>query len=86
MTARPRKHSVTLRGHRTSISLEDDFWQALHEIAAEKHMTTIALTAEIDASRKGDAGLATAIRLYVLRHFRARLTAPAPPPRHDADS
>jgi predicted DNA-binding ribbon-helix-helix protein len=70
VTARPVKHSLTLRGHRTSVSLEDDFWRAFCEIAEAKHMPVNALAADIDAERGVDCGLATAIRLYVLRHYR----------------
>lgn len=70
MTARPVKHSLTLRGHRTSVSLEDDFWRAFCEIAAKKSTPINVLAAEIDAERGVDCGLATAIRLYVLRHYR----------------
>ena len=72
MTARPVKHSLTLRGHRTSVSLEDDFWRAFCEIAEEKSMPINVLAAEIDAERGVDCGLATAIRLFVLRHYRGR--------------
>ncbi|GGE17543.1 Ribbon-helix-helix domain-containing protein [Gemmobacter megaterium] len=70
MSDRPLKHSITLHGHRTSVSLEDDFWQALQEIAALEGRPLAALAAEIDAARAPDTGLATAIRLHVLRHFR----------------
>ncbi|WP_197919404.1 ribbon-helix-helix domain-containing protein [Thiosulfatihalobacter marinus] len=70
--SRPKKRSLTLKGHRTSVSLEDDFWRALHEIAAEKGKPINALAAEIDAGRNLETGLATAIRLYVLAHYRAR--------------
>ena len=73
MSARPVKHSVTLRGHRTSISLEDEFWADLHQIAADKGMPINTLVAEIDVSRELEAGLASAIRLYVLRSLKARL-------------
>lgn len=72
MTTRPRKRSLTLRGHRTSVSLEDDFWQAFREIAAEKGMSVSALAARVDAERDLSGGLAGAIRLYVLRHYRGR--------------
>lgn len=68
---RPVKHSLTLNGHRTSVSLEAEFWEALRDVAAAKGMSINALAAEIDASRTMDSGLATAIRLYVLRHYRA---------------
>ncbi len=70
MTARPAKHSLTLHGHRTSVSLEDEFWQAFRAIAEEKSVALNVLAAEIDAGRQGDIGLASAIRLYVLRHYR----------------
>lgn len=72
MTSRPIKRSLTLRGHRTSVSLEDDFWQAFREIAEEKSIPINALAAEIDAERDLEAGLATAIRLYVLAYFKNR--------------
>jgi predicted DNA-binding ribbon-helix-helix protein len=70
MSARPVKRSLTLRGHRTSVSLEDEFWHALRDIAAEKGKPVNALAAEIDEARGIEAGLASAIRVYVLRHYR----------------
>lgn len=70
MTGRPVKHSLTLKGHRTSVSLEDEFWQALRGIAQEKSVTLNALAADIDQVRSADTGLASAIRVFVLRHFR----------------
>ena len=70
MTQRPAKRSLTLRGHRTSVSLEEEFWQAFREIAAEKSIPINALAADIDAERGPDLGLASAIRLHVLRHYR----------------
>ena len=68
--SRPVKHSLTLRGHRTSVSLEPDFWAAFREIAERRGMGINALAAEIDVTREADEGLATAIRLFVLRRFR----------------
>ncbi len=70
MTARPVKHSLTLHGHRTSVSLEEAFWQAFRDIAAAEGMTINALAAQIDAGRPPDAGLASAIRVFVLNHYR----------------
>jgi len=70
MTARPVKHSLTLRGHRTSVSLEAPFWQAFREIAAAEGKGINELAAEIDAARGVSAGLASAIRVYVLEHYR----------------
>ncbi|MHC0052997.1 ribbon-helix-helix domain-containing protein [Actibacterium sp. D379-3] len=72
MSTRPVKRSLTLKGHRTSVSLEDAFWQAFREIAAEKDTPINALAAEIDAGRDLETGLASAIRLYVLRYYRDR--------------
>ena len=69
--SRPVKRSLTLKGHRTSGSLEDEFWAAFREIADKKDMPINALAAEIDASRDLDAGLASAIRLYVLQHYKS---------------
>ncbi len=70
MTARPEKHSLTLRGHRTSVSLEPDFWDAFRQIAAERGVTLNALADRIDAERAADSGLASAIRVFVLARFR----------------
>ena len=74
MSGRPVKHSVTLKGHRTSISLEDEFWRELRRIAEEKELALNALVAEIDVDRDPDTGLASAIRIHVLRDLRPRLT------------
>ncbi|MEX0309635.1 MAG: ribbon-helix-helix domain-containing protein [Tateyamaria sp.] len=71
MSARPQKHSLTLKGHRTSVSLEPEFWAAFRAIAEENSRPINELAAEIDAER-GDVGLASAIRLHVLRHFMER--------------
>lgn len=72
MTSRPVKHSVTLKGHRTSISLEPEFWTAYQDIAKEKGMPINALTAKIDAERGLDRGLASAIRVFVLEWHQNR--------------
>ncbi|MBL4917558.1 ribbon-helix-helix domain-containing protein [Szabonella alba] len=71
MSARPEKHSLTLRGHRTSVSLEAEFWLAFREIATARGLGINALAVEIDEGRAGDIGLASAIRVFVLRHYRA---------------
>ncbi len=70
--ARPQKRSLTLRGHRTSVSLEDEFWSAFREIAEGKGLAINALAAQIDEERGIDIGLASAIRLYVLRYYQSR--------------
>lgn len=70
MSARPEKHSLTLRGHRTSVSLESAFWDAFRAIAAERGLTLNQLAAEIDEGRTTDIGLASAIRVHILHHYR----------------
>jgi predicted DNA-binding ribbon-helix-helix protein len=74
--ARPVKHSFSIRGHRTSISIETAFWQALRQAAAVRGVAIAALVAEIDSGR-GDAGLSSAIRVWILRDLQ-RLAAHAP--------
>lgn len=67
MSGRPVKHSVTLKGHRTSVSLEQAFWDAFRKVATTRGQSLNELAAEIDASRAGDVGLASAIRVFVLQ-------------------
>lgn len=69
MSGRPVKRSLTLRGHRTSVSLEDAFWAEFRRLAAEDGRALNDLAAEIDAAR-GDVGLASAIRVYVLARVK----------------
>ena len=72
MTGRPVKRSLTLKGHRTSVSLEEPFWIAFRDIATEQGKPINQLAAEIDADRGMDMGLASAIRLYVLAWYKDR--------------
>jgi predicted DNA-binding ribbon-helix-helix protein len=67
-SGRPEKHSLTLKGHRTSVSLEPEFWAALRRMAAEDGRPINDLAAEIDAAREA-RGLASAIRIYVLKRL-----------------
>ncbi len=69
-SARPRKHSFTIGGHRTSISLEAAFWDALKAVAAEDGLPVSQLIARIDAERAG-SGLSSAIRVWLLSRYRA---------------
>ncbi len=71
---RPIKHSLTLRGHRTSVSLEDIFWDAFRQIAEEDGKTINGLAAEIDEGR-GDIGLASALRVFVYERAVSRNTS-----------
>lgn len=79
MNARPEKHSLTLRGHRTSVSLEPAFWQALCEIAAARGIPVNRLASEIDEARHPDEGLAAAIRVFCLEALRRGSGAQDPP-------
>jgi len=74
MSGRPVKHSLTLRGHRTSVSLEDAFWHAFCDIAKRNGQPINGLAVEIDEARD-DIGLASAIRLFVLRDLQDQLTS-----------
>ncbi len=64
------KRSIVIAGHKTSVSLEDAFWEALKEIASTRDVTLSEVVANIDALRN-QGNLSSAIRLYVLDHFRA---------------
>jgi predicted DNA-binding ribbon-helix-helix protein len=63
------KRSIVIAGHKTSVSLEDAFWDALKEIAANRRLTLSDLVATIDSSRT-QGNLSSAIRLFVLDHYR----------------
>lgn len=71
MTGRPVKRSLTLQGHRTSVSLEEPFWREFRRIARERGQPINALAAEIDEARGMEAGLASAIRVFVLEEIAA---------------
>lgn len=62
----PVKRSVTIDGHRTSVSLEDAFWRGLGEAARQREQSRATLIADIDHARPPEVGLATALRLFVL--------------------
>ncbi|HVZ13385.1 MAG TPA: ribbon-helix-helix domain-containing protein [Bauldia sp.] len=74
------KRSLTIAGHRTSISLEDPFWNALAEMAAARQISVAALVAEVDRDRSPATNLSAAIRVAVLSWYRRaprQTTAPA---------
>lgn len=66
---RPEKHSLTLHGHRTSVSLEAEFWAEFRTLAHARAQTLNELAVQIDETR-GDVGLASAIRVFVLNALR----------------
>ncbi len=65
------KRSIMLAGHKTSVSLEDAFWESLREIAIARDVTLSDLVASIDTERR-HGNLSSAIRLFVLRHYQVR--------------
>jgi predicted DNA-binding ribbon-helix-helix protein len=67
-----RKRSISLKGHRTSVSLEDAFWRALEKLAAIDGCSLPKLISEIDRTRMKETpppGLASALRVYVLKRL-----------------
>ena len=81
------KRSIVVAGHKTSVSLEEAFWNGMKEISGLRNITLSELVGEIDSNRQ-QGNLSSAIRLFVLDYFRSRAQAAAPPaadssPRHD---
>ncbi len=72
------KRSIVIAGHKTSVSLEDAFWQCLKEIAGSRELTLSDLVASIDTDRH-QGNLSSAIRLFVLDHYRTQLGKTTPP-------
>ena len=66
------KRSVVVAGHKTSVSLEDEFWKGLKEIAGGRHVTLSDLVGTIDSERR-HGNLSSAIRLFVLDFYRRQL-------------
>ena len=78
-----RKHSVTIRGHRTSFSLEQPFLDDLRAIAAARGLTLAALIAEVDGNRPREANLSSALRIFVLDQAKRKFV-PATEQRESA--
>ena len=68
------KRSIVIAGHKTSVSLEDEFWKSLKEIASERNMTLTELVRAIDTDRE-HANLSSAIRLFVLGVYRDQVAS-----------
>ena len=66
------KRSIVISGHKTSVSLEDDFWNGLKQIGRENKTTISGLVANIDVQRLHN-NLSSAIRVFVLHHFRSQI-------------
>ena len=73
-----RKRSITIHGHPTSISLEDEFWQELAGIARSRQLSLNALVTEIDKTRdnpkSGGGNLSSALRVYVLKQAKRKIS------------
>jgi len=72
------KRSIVIAGHKTSVSLENAFWQGLKDIAGERELTLSDLVATIDIDRHY-GNLSSAIRLFVLDYYRERAGTSRPP-------
>jgi predicted DNA-binding ribbon-helix-helix protein len=73
LPAKSIKHSVSIAGHATSVTLEPEFWAVLKDIASEKKISVNVLITQIDAEKDRD-NLSSAIRVYVLNRFLAAKT------------
>lgn len=69
------KHSILLRGRKTSITLEAEFWRAFRDIAAERGIPAQSLVEEV-AKTRTNYNLSSHIRVYVLEHIQARVPKP----------
>jgi predicted DNA-binding ribbon-helix-helix protein len=76
------KRSIVVAGHKTSVSLEEPFWNGMKEICGERNMTLSELVGEVDSKRK-EGNLSSAVRLFVLDHFKTRAVGPAGRPELD---
>lgn len=70
MSEQLRRRSVTIAGHRTSVSLEDPFWDQLKMIAAERNLSIANIVAEVDKTRQSN--LSSALRVFVLNEVLRR--------------
>ncbi len=70
---RPVKHSITIGGHRTSISLEKTFSKALTEIAKQQGRPVSQIVQQIDDERPEGAGLSSAVRVHILDYYMKRV-------------
>lgn len=79
------KRSVTIAGHRTSISLEPPFWDALKELACRRKLSVNELVRKIDATRTEGANLSSAVRVFILYEVQKRAADSTAPDPSDAE-
>jgi len=77
MSSTVKKRSIVIGRHKTSISLEDDFWTSLQQIARGRQVTRSDLIASLDVARQ-HSNLSSAIRVFILDHYRAMAMADLP--------
>ncbi|NRA87337.1 MAG: ribbon-helix-helix domain-containing protein [Rhizobiales bacterium] len=68
---KPQKHSFNISGHQTSITLENEFWQALKAIAEQQQQSLAQTIIKIDNQRT-DENLSSAVRVYILKFYQGR--------------
>lgn len=68
-----RKHSVSIRGHATSYTLEDEFFEILNQIAEMRGQSIASLVAEVDSKRERTTNLSSALRLHVLNWLKSQI-------------
>jgi predicted DNA-binding ribbon-helix-helix protein len=71
-----RKRSITIHGHQTSVSLEDEFWEELAALAEQRQLSVNALVTEVDKTRDAAAGgnLSSALRVHVLTQLKRKIS------------
>jgi predicted DNA-binding ribbon-helix-helix protein len=69
-----RKRSITIRGHQTSITLEEAFWDELSALADARKLSLSALVAEIDKARGAPRNLSSSLRLHVLEALKRKIS------------
>ncbi len=74
-----KKHSLTIAGHPTSISLEEPFWRELNRLARENGKSLAGLVSEIDGTRSGN--LSSALRIFVLQKLKDEAAPAVAPPQ-----
>ena len=84
MTSKVVKRSIVIAGHKTSVSLEQAFWNGLKDVAAERRSTLSDLVGAVDAGRT-HGNLSSALRLFVLEHYQTRRASEDRPERKPRD-
>jgi predicted DNA-binding ribbon-helix-helix protein len=77
-----KKRSLTIGGHKTSVSIEDEFWDGLKEIAEARRLSLVSLIGEIDRDRL-NGNLSSAIRVFVVTYFKSKVAGPPVGARSD---